>query len=48
MNTLTFNEITFSYEEKIIEYIDETEQVEVYSKIIILESKNKNLKREIK
>lgn len=45
MNTLSFNKFTFSYEEKHVEQIDESELVEVYSKIVILESNNHKFKK---
>ncbi len=45
MNTIIFNGLHFSYEEKDIEIIEENEIVEVYSKIIILKSNNNKFKK---
>lgn len=42
---LTFNGMTFSYEDKIVEVFDLAEQVEVYIKITILESNNPKFKK---
>lgn len=43
--TATFNKISFSYENKIIEEIDENEYVEVFDGIVVLESKNPKFKK---
>jgi hypothetical protein len=45
MNTITFNGLHFSYEEKCIEKFDENEMVEIYSKIVILKSDNNKFKK---
>jgi hypothetical protein len=45
MNSIIFNGLHFSYEEKCIEKIDEDEIAEVYSKIVILKSDNKKFKK---
>ena len=37
-NIVTFNDLTFSYEEENIESINSEEQVHVYSNVIILKS----------
>ena len=45
MNTITFNGLQFSYEEKCTEKIDENEMVEIYCKIVILKSDNNKFKK---
>ncbi len=45
MNSIIFNGLHFSYEEKYIEKIDENEMVEIYSKIVILKSDNNKFKK---
>lgn len=45
MNSIIFNGVHFSYEEKCIEKINENEMVEIYSKIVILKSDNNKFKQ---
>jgi len=45
MNSIIFNGLHFSYEEKSIEKIDENETAEIYSKIVILKSDNNKFKK---
>jgi hypothetical protein len=44
MNSIIFNGLHFSYEEKCIENIDEDEMAEIYSKVVILKSNLKKFK----